>query len=63
MHRWPANVWHTIRVEFAGARIKVALDGKTYIEVQDSRISGPGAVGVWTKADSVTSFDDFSYGN
>jgi hypothetical protein len=25
-------------------------------------IAGPGAVGVWTKADSVTSFDDFSYG-
>lgn len=58
-----ANVWHTLRVEFAGARIAVALDGKTYIETQDSRISGPGAVGVWTKADSVTFFDDFSYGN
>ena len=54
---------HVLRVEFAGARIKVALDGKTYIEAQDSRIGGPGAVGVWTKADSVTSFDDFSYGN
>jgi 3-keto-disaccharide hydrolase len=59
----PANAWHTLRVEFVGARIKVALDGKTYIEAQDSRISGPGAVGVWTKADSVTSFDDFTYGN
>jgi hypothetical protein len=58
-----ANVWHTVRVEFAGARIKVALDGETYIDAQDSRISGPGAVGVWTKADSVTSFDNFSYGN
>jgi hypothetical protein len=38
------------------------LDGKAYIELEDSRISGAGAVGVWTKADSVTSFDDFSYG-
>ena len=58
----PANVWHTLRVEFSGTRIKVALDGRTYIEAQDSRITGPGAVGVWTKADSVTSFDDFNYG-
>lgn len=56
------NTWHTLRVEFAGERIKVSLNGKAYIEVRDKRISGPGAVGVWTKADSVTSFDDFSYG-
>jgi Galactocerebrosidase, C-terminal lectin domain len=54
------NQWHTLRVEFSGKRIKVALDGKQYIEVDDSHISGPGAVGVWTKADSVTAFDDFS---
>jgi hypothetical protein len=58
----PRNVWHTLRVEFAGKRIKVLLDGKRYIEEEDDRIGGDGAVGVWTKADSVTSFDDFSYG-
>ena len=56
------NQWHTLRVEFAGKRIRVSLDGKLYIEVDDDRISGPGAVGVWTKADSVTAFDDFTYG-
>jgi hypothetical protein len=58
----PPNVWHTLRAEFAGTRIKVLLDGKPYIEQQDTHISGAGAVGVWTKADSVTAFDDFSYG-
>jgi hypothetical protein len=58
----PANVWHSLRVEFSGNRIKVLLDGKLYIEEQNSRIAGAGAVGVWTKADSVTAFDDFSYG-
>jgi hypothetical protein len=58
----PANVWHILRVELFGARIKVLLDGKAYIEQEDSHIQGPGAVGVWTKADSVTAFDDFSYG-
>jgi len=56
------STWHTLRVDFAGTSIKVALNGKTYIEVQDNRIKGAGAVGMWTKADSVTAFDDFAYG-
>ena len=30
--------------------------------MEDSHITGPGAVGLWTKADSVTAFDDFGYG-
>ena len=54
--------WHTLRVEFSGTRIRVALNGKVYIELDDARIKGAGAVGVWTKADSVTAFADFSYG-
>jgi hypothetical protein len=54
--------WHALRVEFAGKRIRVALDGKAYIEVDDEHIGGAGRVGVWTKADSVTVFDDFSFG-
>ena len=56
------NTWHALRVEFAGKRIRVNLNGKTYIDVEDIRISGSGAVGLWTKADSVTAFDDFSWG-
>ena len=54
--------WHTLRVTFSGTRISVTLDGKTYIELDDAHIAGAGAVGVWTKADSVTSFDHFTYG-
>ena len=57
-----ANQWHTLRVEFAAKRITVSLDGKQYIDAQDEHIAGAGAVGVWTKADSVTAFDDFSWG-
>jgi len=57
----PPNVWHSLRVEFSGSRIKVLMDGKLYIEEDNSRITGAGAVGVWTKADSVTAFDDFSF--
>jgi len=56
------NEWHTLRVTFAGKRIRVALDGRTYINLDDDHISGAGKLGVWTKADSVTLFDDFAYG-
>ena len=56
------NQWHVLRADFSGERIRVALDGKNYIDLADAHISGPGQVGVWTKADSVTLFDDFAYG-
>jgi hypothetical protein len=55
--------WHTLRIDFSGTRIAVSLDGKRYIELDDSHIAGAGTAGVWTKADSVTSFDDFSFGS
>jgi hypothetical protein len=55
------EAWHTLRVEFSGRHIKVILDGVARIELDDAHIAGAGAVGVWTKADSVTLFDDFSY--
>jgi len=57
-----ARQWHTLSVRFAGTRIRVALDGAPCIELEDDHIAGPGSVGVWTKADSVTLFDDFAYG-
>ena len=56
------NQWHTLRAEFHGTHIRIVLDGKPYIELDDGQLKGSGAVGVWTKADSVTAFDDFSYG-
>jgi len=58
----PGHTWHTLRVEFAGKNIRVIFDGKPTIEMEDAHIAGGGAVGVWTKADSVTLFDDFGYG-
>ena len=54
--------WHTLHVDFNGTKIGVSLDGKRYIEFDDSHITGSGGVGVWTKADSVTAFDEFGYG-
>jgi hypothetical protein len=57
-----SNVWHTIRADFAGNHFTVTFDGKTAIEWDDDTFKEAGKVGVWTKADSVTLFDDFSYG-
>jgi hypothetical protein len=57
----PAGQWHTLRVEFAGTRISVSLDGKRLIDFTDDHIAGAGRVGVWTKADSVTAFSEFAY--
>jgi hypothetical protein len=40
----------------------VHLNGQPLFTVEDSTFPGAGRVGVWTKADSVTRFDDFSFG-
>ncbi len=53
--------WHTLRVEFNGPRFQVFLNGKHLFDVDDATFTEAGAVGLWTKADSVTVFDDFNY--
>jgi hypothetical protein len=58
----PANVWHTLRVAFAGSRFRVLFNGKELFEVEDKTFTEAGMVGIWTKADSVTVFDGFAYG-
>ena len=57
------GTWHTLRVEFAGNKFAVIFDGKKVIEATDDSFKDAGKVGVWTKADSTTLFDDFSYGS
>ena len=56
-------VWHTLRVEFEGSKFAVIFDGKKVVEATDDSFSDAGKVGVWTKADSVTLFDDFTWGS
>jgi hypothetical protein len=58
----PSGQWHALRVEFAGSRFKVIFNGKPVFEVEDGTFSEAGQIGLWTKADSVMSFDDVSYG-
>jgi hypothetical protein len=54
-----AGEWHTIKVKQAGDHIECFLDGKKYLDVKDASITKSGKVGLWTKADAQTSFDDF----
>ena len=57
-----SGVWHTLRVEFAGNKFTVIFDGNKVIEATDESFANAGKVGVWTKADSMTLFDNFVYG-
>ncbi len=58
----PPNQWHALRVEFSGGRFRVIYNGKQLFEVEDSTFRDAGKVGLWTKADSVTLFDEINYG-
>src|SRR5215470_13187923 len=58
----PANDWLSLRVEFKGSRFKVLYNGKQLFEVEDATFPDAGKVGLWTKADSVTLFDEVTYG-
>jgi hypothetical protein len=52
--------WHTLRVEVKGDLFRVQLDGAPLFEVRDTTFNSAGKVGLWTKADSVTAFDDLA---
>jgi hypothetical protein len=58
-HTVPTGSWSLLGVAFEGSRFTVYFDGEELFQVEDSTFSGAGTVGVWTKADSVTYFDDF----
>ncbi|MCX8157812.1 MAG: DUF1080 domain-containing protein [Verrucomicrobiae bacterium] len=61
-HKVAPQTWHTLRVAFRGPRFTVFFDGQKLFEVEDTTFTQAGRVGLWTKADSVTQFDDFDWG-
>lgn len=54
------NTWHTLKVDAAGRHFAVWLDGTKVLDATDDTFKEAGRVGLWTKADSVIQFDDFS---
>ena len=57
----PANQWQTLRVDVRGNHFTVSLNGQKALDWDDDTFKDAGKVGLWTKADSVTLFDDFTY--
>jgi len=51
--------WHTVRVVALGDHVQAWLDGQLLLDHRDARFKS-GRVGLWTKADSVTAFDDLT---
>jgi hypothetical protein len=56
------QAWHELSVAAKGDHFQVSFDGKKIIDRRDSTFAEAGRVGVWTKADSVTEFDDLAVG-
>jgi hypothetical protein len=55
--------WHTLRITMAGAKIACYLDGTKYLEAEDSTFADAGKIGLWSKADAQSYFDDLSVGD
>jgi len=51
--------WHTVRLVAVGDHMQAWLDGTQYLDHRDSRFKS-GRIGLWTKADSITAFDDLA---
>jgi hypothetical protein len=49
--------WHKLRITAEGDRIQGWLNDQRLIDYRDSRFTS-GRIGLWTKADSITAFDD-----
>jgi hypothetical protein len=53
--------WQDLRVEVVGSQFRGFLNGNLVVEVADDAYAA-GRPGLWTKADSVTCFDDVQVG-
>jgi 3-keto-disaccharide hydrolase len=59
-HEIPRDRWNTLRVTFQEQTFTVFLNGARLFDAEDGTFPGAGKTGLWTKADSVTYFDDFT---
>jgi hypothetical protein len=52
--------WHTLKLIVRGSHFQVIFNDKTLFEADDKTFDAAGKVGLWTKADSVSEFDNFN---
>jgi hypothetical protein len=55
--------WHELRVTMRGDTIKASIDGHGTVTARDTSFSAAGKVGLWTKSDAQTRFDDLKIGD
>jgi hypothetical protein len=58
-HKVPKQTWSALKVSFDGPHFVVSFDDGKIMEVEDATFGMAGKTGFWTKADSITYFDDF----
>ena len=59
-HKVPGNTWNRLSLKVKGNLFEVSFNDKKLFEVEDTTFPDAGRVGLWTKADSVIHFDDFT---
>ncbi|MBI2505097.1 MAG: DUF1080 domain-containing protein [Candidatus Latescibacteria bacterium] len=52
--------WHTLRVTMKDDHIECFLDSKKYLDVKDSTFTEAGRIGLWSKADAQSHFDELT---
>jgi hypothetical protein len=50
--------WHTLQVMARGPHFQIVFDEKLVLDIRDETFQAGGKIGLWTKADAVTYFDD-----
>ena len=59
----PSGVWQELRLVVHGSRFEVFFAGKSLYSATDATFAEAGRVALWTKADSITHFDDLRIGS
>ena len=54
----PAGQWQDLRLEVRGDSLRGFLNDQAVVEASDGTFKSAGGIGLWTKADSQTCFDD-----
>jgi hypothetical protein len=54
------EAWHTVRATMSGAKITCYLDGEKLLEAEDSTFPEAGMIGLWSKADAQSYFDELA---
>ena len=55
-----SRTWHTLGIAARDDRFIILFDGRELFGATDATLPGPGRIGLWTKADSITWFESIT---